>query len=324
MMFYFAPLEGLTGSVYRRAHAAVIGGVDQYFTPFYSPGSIGLSKRQMAELEGEDRSVTVPQLLVRRIPDFLAAITQLYHLGYPVVNLNFGCPSGTVTAKQKGAGFLQQPEQMRAFFEEAFDGLAQKAPGMRLSVKTRIGYSSEDEFAAILAVYNEYPISELIIHPRLRQDFYRGEPRHAAYTYAEQHAKMPLCYNGDIFSADKYHALFEKHPNITRVMLGRGAVADPFLFQTLRGVSNLNRRDRLRQLHDLILEENRRRMGDGKNLLCRMADLWNYQCFLFEESEAVCRRIRRARDLGEYTAAVAFLFREGRLLPGGAYHPPTI
>lgn len=324
MTFYFAPLEGLTGSVYRHAHAAVIGGADQYFTPFYSPGSIGLSKRQMAELAEEDRSVIVPQLLVRRIPDFLAAAAQLHSLGYPVVNLNFGCPSGTVTAKHKGAGFLQQPDEMRTFLEAAFSGLSRVAPGMRLTVKTRIGYGSEEEFAAILAVYNEYPIAELIIHPRLRQDLYRGEPRHAAYAYAEQHAKMPLCYNGDIFSAEKYRTVLEKHPAVTRVMLGRGAVADPFLFHTLRGVPIPDRRDRLRRMHDLILEENRRRMGDGKNLLCRMADLWNYQCFLFKESEAVCRRIRRARDLAEYTAAVALTFREGRLLPGGAYHPPMV
>ena len=321
MTLYFAPLEGLTGGVYRRAHAAVFGGADKYFTPFYSPSAIGLSKKQLFELDEDDRSLTVPQLLTRRAEDFLVAAAQLYTLGYQEVNLNLGCPSGTVSAKHKGAGFLLQLDDMQAFFDAIFAGLSRVAPGMRVSVKTRIGYGAESEFPDILSVYNQYPISELIIHPRLRQDFYKGHPRLAAYRYAEQHTASPLCYNGDVFSAANCAALLEKLPAVSCLMLGRGALADPALLLTLRGEEIGDKRALLRELHDRILEENRRRMGDGKNLLCRMADLWNYQRFLFENGEEGWRQIRRATNLAEYRAAVARLFRECRLLPDGAYRP---
>lgn len=324
MTLYFAPLEGLTGGVYRRAHAAVIGGVDKYFTPFYSPSSIGLSKKQIADLDADDRAVTVPQLLTRRAEDFLVAAAQLHALGYRELNLNHGCPSGTVSAKHKGAGFLLHLDEMRAFFNAIFEGVEKVAPGMRISVKTRIGYGAESEFPAILDVYNQYPLLELIVHPRLRQDFYKGHPRMAAYAYAEQHAAAPLCYNGDVFSAADYHSLLAKKPAVSCVMLGRGAVADPTLFLVLRGLPVEDKRTCLRTLHDLVLEENLRRMGDCKNLLCRMADLWNYQQFLFENGEEGCRRIRRSANLAEYRAAVARLFREHRLLPAGAYCPPNV
>ncbi|MBQ8351215.1 MAG: tRNA-dihydrouridine synthase family protein [Clostridia bacterium] len=324
MTLYFAPLEGLTGGVYRRAHAAVFGGVDKYFTPFYSPSSIGLSKKEMAELDEDDRAITIPQLLTKRASDFLIAAAQLHALGYREINLNCGCPSGTVSAKHKGAGFLLCLDEMRAFFEELFDCLDGVAPGMCVSVKTRIGYGAENEFPEILDVYNTYPISQLTIHPRLRQDFYRGSLRLRAYHYAEQYAAMPLCYNGDVFSATNYSAFLEKVPKASCIMLGRGAVANPALFLELRGENVGDKRARLREMHDRILEENRRRMGDGKSLLCRMADLWNYQRFLFENGEEACRRIRRAANLAEYRAAVATLFRECPLLPNGAYCSPDL
>ena len=322
MILYLAPMEGLTGSVYRRTHAAVIGGVDKYFTPFYSPSANGLSKRELAELQEDDRAVTVPQLLTRRAADCLLAVAQLHELGYTEVNLNFGCPSGTVSAKHKGAGFLLQPDEMQAFFEEVFSALDRVAPGMRLSAKTRIGYGAESEFPAILSVYDRFPLAELIIHPRLRQDFYKGSPRLAAYAYAEKNTALPLCYNGDVFSAANYTSLLEKLPSISRVMVGRGAVADPTVFLALRGSPVADKRALLRTFHDRLLEENSRRMGTGHNLLCRMADLWNYQCCLFENGFEACRRIRRAQSLAEYRAAVALLFREHALLPDGGYIPP--
>lgn len=323
MLLYFAPMEGLTGGVYRRAHAAVFGGVDRYFTPFYSPVEGGLSKKDLAALDEDDRQTTVPQLLTRRAADFLSAVKSLSTLGYREVNLNLGCPSGTVSAKHKGAGFLLYPDDLRDFFDEVFDGIGQIRQPMRITVKSRIGYGAENEFPALLELFNSYPIAELILHPRLRMDFYRGKPRMAAYQYAAQHAKMPLCYNGDVFSAVDYQSVLEKCGEPARLMLGRGAVANPALFAVLRGDAPSDTVLRMRRMHDMILEENCRRMGSGKNLLCRMADLWNYQIHMFDHAENTFRRIRHAADLAEYRAAVATLFRECPLRPSGAYIPPN-
>ena len=81
-------------------------------------------------------------------------------MGYTEVNLNLGCPSGTVTAKGKGSGFLAHPNELAAFFDEVFS----KNP-LPVSVKTRLGYEMPEEFAALLDLYNRYPIACLTVHP---------------------------------------------------------------------------------------------------------------------------------------------------------------
>ena len=324
MTLYFAPLEGLTGEVYRQAHAALCPPADQYMTPFYSPTATGLTKRDAASLAlcaGD--GVTVPQLLTKNASDFLAAAAQLAAMGYREVNLNLGCPSGTVTAKGKGAGFLAHPNELHAFLEEVFDRAASRLPGMTVTVKTRLGYLSEDGIPALLSMFNEYPFGEWILHPRLRCDFYRGTPRMAAFRYVAENSRAPVCYNGDLFRASDVRNFSKEYPAISRVMLGRGAVANPLLFGVCRGALPHDPRAVVRAFHDAVLEENLRRMGEGRNFLCRMADIWNYQIFLFRDATAAQRRIRAARNLAEYRAAVATLFREYEFLPDGAYVPPV-
>ena len=82
---------------------------------------------------------------------------KMMDFGYREVNLNLGCPSGTVVAKGKGSGFLSFPEKLDAFLDEIYSGLADT--GLDISVKTRIGRYEQDEFYELLDIYNKYPIS---------------------------------------------------------------------------------------------------------------------------------------------------------------------
>lgn len=325
MRLSFAPLEGLTGQVFRRAHAAVFGGADDYYAPFFSPSSIGLSEKQLREVTAAEQTgeKTVFQLLTKNPSDFLASAAQLAARGCREINLNIGCPSGTVTAKGKGAGALRDPDALDSFFDAIFTGLAEVAPDLRVSVKTRVGYDSEAFLPALLEVFNRYPIAELLVHPRLRSDMYRGTPRMEAFAFCVAESRAPVAYNGDIFTREDYHAVRAAYPTVSHFLCGRGAMADPALFLTIRGqtISPEEKKERLRAMHDQILEENRRLMGDGRNLLCRMADIWNYQIYLFDNDPRAAAPIRRAATLAEYRAAVATLFRERELLPGGAYRP---
>ncbi len=325
MQLSFAPLEGITDTFYRRAHAAVFGGVDRYFTPFLSPTFEGLTRRELViAREAREEGNTVVQLMAKSSQNFLLAARQLSEMGHAEVNLNLGCPSGTVTAKRRGAGFLSVPDELDRFFDEVFAALPQYAPEMRVSVKARVGYAEEGEFPRLLSIFNRYPLSELIVHPRTRRDMYGGGVRHAAFALALAESRAPVTYNGDIFSAVDFAALIARYPALSRVMCGRGAVADPALFLSLRGegLSLLEKKARLREFHDRLFEANLALLGDSRALRCRMADLWNFQIHLFFDTPGHARPFHAAATTAEYRAAAARLFRENELREGGVYLPP--
>ena len=123
MRYYFASMEGVTDSVYRRLHHQFFGGVDNYFMPFLSPTiHRTLSHKEDRELPNADTVPfrAVPQVLTKIPPDFLWAAAVCRDRGYDEVNLNVGCPSGTVVAKGKGAGMLADPGALDRFLDEIF------------------------------------------------------------------------------------------------------------------------------------------------------------------------------------------------------------
>ena len=321
MKLYFAPLDGLNNRIYRDAHARHFGGADLYFTPFYAPTTEGLTKKSLADLSlgGLPLPSTVPQLLCRNPEHFMLAVAQLANIGYTHVNLNLGCPSGTVTAKYKGSGFLTVPDELDRFFDTVFSAIARDFCGMELSVKTRVGYASEEEAPRLLAIYNRYPIAELTVHPRLRADIYRGKPRMRVFDLFAKGSRAPVCYNGDIFSVADYRKFTEAYPAISRVMIGRGAVANPALFLECKDLPVPDKKARLRAMHDEILERNYERMGEGRNLVCRMADIWNYQIYQFFDTPLAARELHRAKTVAEYRAAANKIFREAPLRENGAF-----
>lgn len=198
MNYYFAPMEGITGAVFRRTHHEFFPGIDKYFMPFITPTTQEkLTPRQKRDVlpEYNEGVPAVPQLLTRTAADFIWAANTLASLGYAEVNLNLGCPSGTVTAKGKGAGFLAHPDELDRFLDAVFSACT-----VPISIKTRLGVHDPAEFEALLEIYSRYPVAELTIHPRVRQDFYKGRVREDAFAAALPHCPMPVCYNGDLVS----------------------------------------------------------------------------------------------------------------------------
>ena len=208
MNYYTAPMEGLTDRIWRQAHQRWFGAPGapaRYYAPFISPPENRvLIKKKMAELDpaANPGAPVIPQLLAK--DGALAAwmIGELRKMGYTEVNLNFGCPSGTVTAKGKGAGMLRDLSKLEAFLDEVFS----QAEGP-ISVKTRLGVTSPEEFEAILDLYDRCPICELTIHPRVMRQLYRGEADRAAFANYLPHCRMPVCYNGDITTPAQLKAL---------------------------------------------------------------------------------------------------------------------
>ena len=301
MRYYFAPLEGLTDSIYRRLHHSFFPGVDRYYTPFFSPTvHRALTPREARELpraDAVDFSV-VPQLLTKVPEDFLWMAGVCKDLGYDEVNLNVGCPSGTVTAKGKGSGMLRDLDSLDAFLDKVFS-----AAPLPISVKTRIGFSAPEEFPAILSVFNRYPIRELTVHPRVREAFYKGAVDMDAFCYGVQESKIPLCYNGNLCNKAQIEAIGRNFPQVEAVMLGRGLIADPGML-TPGGTTPAA----LEQFHDALLEEYIRAFGGSRNAMFRMKENWRHWLCKFRDSEKLGKQLRKTTDVAEYRAITREIF----------------
>lgn len=309
LLFSLAPMEGLTGHVFRQVHAACFGKLDRYYTPFLAPPRVGsaFGGRARKEVDPEhNRGLTViPQLLTNNADEFVWATRLLADMGYTEANLNAGCPSGTVVAKGKGAGFLRELDKLDAFLADVCE-----RSQLPVSVKTRAGMCDDGEFEDILAVYCRYPLKELIVHPRVQRDRYNGTPRRTLYGEALERAPFPVAYNGDIFGADDFDALLAAYPKTRHVMLGRGILANPALARMIRGGAPVTATE-LRRFHDHLYGAYLEEMGG--NAVFRMKEWWFYAQFAFADSLAVHRMVRKARKPREYEAAVERVFRTEQL-----------
>ena len=210
--------------------------------------------------------------------------------GYREVNLNLGCPSGTVTAKGTGSGMLRDPDALDRFLEEIF----RDAP-LPISVKTRIGFASAEEFAPLLEIYNRYPICELTIHPRVRTAFYAGNVDMDTFAYAVENAKMPLCYNGDLRTIADAKIIADKFPQVGSVMIGRGLIADPGML-TPGGTTVAQLQAFYAELSEKYVQE----FGGPRNAMFRMKEHWGMLQRNFEGGEKLFKALRKTTDLREY------------------------
>lgn len=306
MRYYFAPLEGITNALYRNAWRAQFSPADRYFTPFITPTeSQGLHTKELRDVQPEwNRGLDlVPQLLTNRPEPFIAAARKLQQLGYEEVNLNLGCPSGTVVAKRKGSGLLAEWDLL----EPLLDGIFAALPDLRISIKTRLGKDDPEEFPELMELYNRYPVSELIIHPRIQRDFYRGPVRTVWFARGLDMATMPVCYNGDLFTAEDVAAFQRRFPAVDRVMLGRGLIANPGLLGELRGEAPIGR-EAFRAFHDRLYRDYQGALSGEKQVLHKMKELWSYWQASFTGCEKAMKRLRKAQHLTEYEGAVDYLF----------------
>ena len=176
-----------------------------------------------------------------------------------------------------------------------------------VSVKTRLGKATAETFPALLELYNDYPICELIVHPRVQADQYHGHPDLDMFAYALAHSRAPVCYNGDLFDAPAVRAFQARFPTVERVMLGRGLAANPGIIGQLR-TGAVPTTAQFQAFHDRLYAATRARIPDRRALLFRMKEAWRYLGCSFADAERPLRRIRKAQDLAEYESAVRQLF----------------
>ena len=332
--FYFAPMEGVTGYTLRNVHHACYPGVDAYFTPFIAPNqhhAVNPKEHRDVVQTNNTGLPIIPQVLTNKPELLLWSARELKEkYGYNEVNLNLGCPSKTVVSKHKGSGFLEDTEKLDRFFDEVFSAVgaasSQSEPGSpekiypKISVKTRLGLESVEEFADILQVYNKYPLSELIIHARVQKEFYKGEPHLDSFGDAVKATNHSLCYNGDIWTLEDYIRVRELFPTVKKVMIGRPLMANPELVQECQAYEKCiaegnewngykNSMKQLRKFHDMLLQGYLVQMnGDGNNVLFKMKELWGFMSRQFQEKERLIKKIVKANKIEEYERLAEQIF----------------
>lgn len=342
------PFQGITDAPFRNVFKRHFGGIDKFYTPFFT----GIHKEDHAKnLQGEeidpkcnDVETLTPQILSTDAEEILRFAKQCKQLGYKEINLNMGCPFPRVANKKRGCGLLPHPDLVEAMLERVFEEI-----DIRFSVKCRLGYFSPNEIEAVIPMFNRFPLSELIIHPRIGKQLYKGEADVERFKKMIPYINAPLVYNGDIFSVESFTRIQEtiNEPRrfdrlndrlpVNQFMLGRGILANPFLAEqiknnaaeaggfadafdaSLQGQPVRTHRvcpptnDKTERLHNYVLdlyEDRLRHAGGSPKVLGRMKELWSYLMNSFEEPQVVWRKIKKINALKEYEETVETIFKE--------------
>lgn len=313
MKYYLAPMEGITGHIYRNAYEKYFHNIDKYFTPFIVPNeSLSLKTKELRDMlpENNEGLNIVPQILTNNAEGFVLTANKLKQLGYEEINLNLGCPAGTVVSKKRGSGFLAYPEELDRFLDEIY-----KINDMKISIKTRLGKERADEFYKLIEIYNKYPLEELIIHPRTREDFYGNTPNLEIFKESLKLSKHSICYNGDIFTVDNYNKIVKEFPQVDKIMIGRGILANPGLIDEIKENKFITK-EILKQFHDEIFENYTILLKEDKNAMYRMKELWGYMSHIFTNNKKYYKKIKKAQKAIDYKVAVNILFAEQEIIKG--------
>ena len=311
MKYYLAPMQGITGHIYRNALNKYFGGVDKYFTPFIAPTqNKKLNTRDLRDVLPENNKDInlIPQILTNKSHGFISTCGKLKDLGYSEVNLNLGCPSKTVVSRNRGSGFLSLPDELDQFLYEIFE-----ANDMEISIKTRIGRDDPEEIYKLMEIYNKYPLVELIVHPRTQSDFYENTPNLDMFEYVMKESVNPVAYNGDIFTVNNQDELTKKFSNLEKTMLGRGLIVNPGLINNIENGRKLDK-DVLKEFHDEIFNTYIEVFEEDRNAMFRMKELWWYMIHLFTNNKKYAKKIKKSQNKDDYNQAVSNLFREQDLV----------
>ena len=309
---YLAPMEELTGYVFRNAISRHFGYVDKFYTPFISPDNRIMKTRAAREImpANNEGLCVIPQLLTNDPALFNEAAKLIADMGYEEININFGCPSNTVASKFKGSGILRAPDIMDRFLDGIFNGndsILNTNPGFRISVKTRVGYNDTSDLYKVVEILNRYPVFEIIVHPRLKKDLYSGTIKTEMFEYVLENCKTRISYNGDVCSPQDHDRITEKYKGrIEGIMIGRAAVADPGIFRRIRTgreTSESELYDFLSDLYDTYKSD-----FSPENALGKLKEVWSYTVGLIEDEKLrsrIHKSIIKAKDESQYKDAIA-------------------
>lgn len=300
---HFAPLQGYTDAIYREVHAAVFGGVEEYYTPFVRLEKGEFRKKDVNDItSAANATVSVVPQLIAATPDEFRRIARLFEAeGYRRADINLGCPFPKQVRMHRGAGLLPYTEECMALLRTV-----EEFPAIRFSVKMRLGWERSDEAEALLPFLHTLPLKHITLHPRLGIQQYKGEIDEMGWMRFMENCRLPLYYNGDIRTPEDIETLTTRFPSLAGVMVGRGLLARPWLayeYRTGETLSDTCKRERLRTFHTLLSEKYRQRMEGGEHqVLTKLKTLWDY--LLPDAEKKLRKRIVKSPTLPTYQKAV--------------------
>lgn len=298
-MIYLAPIQGFTDFIYRKAYSEVFLNIDTFFIPYISLKNNQILKKYKKEilLQNNPQNKVVPQVLVKDETEILFLSKILQDSGYNEINLNLGCPYPMATNRGKGAGLLPYPEKVRIMLDSFFEKM-----NLKLSVKLRAGLNSTQELENIISVLNEFPLTEVILHPRVAKQLYKGNIYESTFQLAQSTLKHRLVYNGDIFSFADYNYYKQEFTETNDWMLGRGILMNPFLPAEINNIqfSENEKWEKLKFFHELIFDGYSETMDNPGNVLNKMIQFWSYFSYNFPNQKKTFKGIKKASNITGY------------------------
>jgi len=304
MEIYLAPLQGLTDWIFRESFAQHIGKFDKTFSPFIRVQNGDFYRpSQCNDILSQNNTFQkpIPQFLGNNADSFKRFEEFCLNHNYPEVNINLGCPFPMVTGKKMGSGLLLHPELVKDLFESIYS-----TTQLKISIKCRLGLENATEFEQLIPIFNSFPFEEIILHPRVGKQQYKGEVDLNSFTRYAPLLKHPVCYNGDILTVADVENIRTLAPEVNSIMIGRGILQNPFLLAEIRN-QDLSKKDKEKMLinfHLSIIEHCKQKYSGDLHMLKRLEELWAYQAEGFADRHKILKQVKKSKTLAQYEAVI--------------------
>ena len=326
----FAPLQGYTTGIYRKAHAEIFGGVDAYYAPFLRIENGKPREKDLRDLEianadcanvkcagiaegiaRDGNAREIPQIIANSVDEFKILANALIAKGYTEIDFNMGCPFPMQVNRHRGAGILSDTQAVQNIMDEIrkLSSVANGTAPIKFSVKMRLGQDSPNEAFALLPILNEAPLSQITLHPRLGKQQYKGAIDFKSFEKFYEENRHPLVYNGDITSVSQIGEIERRYPKLAGVMIGRGMLMRPSLAMEYKGLRDINSAattqdflGKLFQMHQVIFDHACKTYQGDSQILSHVQNFWEY----LEPSipKKIFKKIKKAGKLSEYQEAI--------------------
>lgn len=300
-----APMRGITNMHYRQAFVRHFQGLDIEMAPFIpTVAAERINPKLLKDVLPENHSglPLIPQVIGNNAADFVQMNTALHDLGYDEINWNLGCPHKPIRKKRRGSGLLPHPDMVDAILDQ----VCERSP-CKISVKVRLGVADKSELMKLIPVLNQYPLSEVIVHPRTAEQMYDGTVDLDAFEEAFEALERPVCYNGDINDLAFFKTAQQRFPSVQRFMLGRGLLANPFLCEVIKSghPKTENAIARIAAFHEDVLSSYESILHGDHPVLGKMKEFWSYQAIHLSNGHKMFKKLKKAQRLTTYKDIVS-------------------
>jgi tRNA-dihydrouridine synthase len=307
-VLYLAPLHGVTNHIFRNIYFKYFKWFDYAVAPFVlSVKSIRINKKRLKDLLPENNIGInlIPQILSNDPDEFVVLSKLLIDYNYNEINWNLGCPYPMIANKYRGSGLLPYPDRIKKILDFVFSKL-----NIAISIKLRLGRLSSEEIFKLIPVLNDYPLSKIIIHPRIGIQMYKGNVDLENFEKSYSQLKHKVVYNGDIKSIDDFNMYKKRFKNINEWMIGRYAISNPFIAGQIKN-ENVNTDEKIkiiRFFHDELFNKYEEILYGPRHLMDKMKEIWSYLSVSFYNGDMIYRRLSKIKHIEAFKKEINLIF----------------